>query len=117
MTSEIPGLAQPLAGADGPAWFGLRRLALKIDYTIGTLCEAAGAGLVLAETCILFAGVVSRYVFNRPLMWTDELANFLFLWLAMLGMVVALSRNEHMRLMTLINSLSPTRGQWLSTVG
>ena len=40
---------------------------------------------MLAETCILFAGVVSRYVFNSPLMWTDELANFLFLWLAMLG--------------------------------
>ena len=82
------------------------------------LCaEAAGAGLVLAETCILFAGVVSRYVFDSPLMWTDELANFLFLWLAMLGTVVALRRNEHMRLTTLINSLSPNRGQWLSTVG
>jgi predicted phage terminase large subunit-like protein len=84
---------------------------------IGTVSEAAGAGLVLAETCILFAGVVSRYVFDNPLMWTDELANFLFLWLAMLGTVVALRRNEHMRLTTLINSLSPKRGQWLSTVG
>jgi len=99
-----------------PGWVGLRRVALQIDYAIGTLCEAAGAGLVLAETCILFAGVVSRYVFDRPLMWTDELANFLFLWLAMLGTVVALRRNEHMRLTTLINSLSPKRGQWLSTV-
>ena len=65
----------------------------------------------------LFAGVVSRYVFDSPLMWTDEAANFLFLWLSMLGAVVALRRNEHMRLMTLINSLSPRRGQWLSTVG
>jgi TRAP-type C4-dicarboxylate transport system permease small subunit len=117
MTGEIPELAQTLVGVEGQAWVGLRRLALKIDYTIGTLCEAAGAGLVLAETCILIAGVVSRYVFDRPLMWTDELANFLFLWLAMLGTVVALRRNEHMRLTTLINSLSPKRGQWLSTVG
>ena len=117
MTSDIPELAQPLVGVEEPGWVGLRRVALQIDYAIGTLCEAAGAGLVLAETCILFAGVVSRYVFDRPLMWTDELANFLFLWLAMLGTVVALRRNEHMRLTTLINSLSPRRGQWLSTVG
>src|SRR5215471_14829400 len=103
MTSDTPELAQPLVGAEGPVRIGLRRLALNIDGAIGTSCEAAGAGLVLAETCILFAGVVSRYVFNRPLMWTDELANFLFLWLAMLGTVVALRRNEHMRLTTLIN--------------
>src|SRR5215469_3813864 len=117
MTSDTPELAQPLVGAEEPARIGLRRFARNIDGVIGTSCEAAGAGLVLAETCILFAGVVSRYVFNRPLMWTDELANFLFLWLAMLGTVVALRRNEHMRLTTLINSLSPKRGQWLSTVG
>jgi TRAP-type C4-dicarboxylate transport system permease small subunit len=117
MSSGAPELAEPLVIAEGPARVGLRYLARKIDGAIGVLCEAAGAALVLAETCILFAGVVSRYVFSRPLMWTDELANFLFLWLAMLGMVVALRRNEHMRLMTLINSLSPKRGQWLTTVG
>ena len=79
MSSEIPGLAQPLAAAEELAWGGLRRLALTIDLAIGTLSEAAGAALVFAETCILFAGVVSRYVFDSPLMWTDELANFLFL--------------------------------------
>src|SRR5215813_14864663 len=116
MSSQTPELAQPLVATDSPTW-GLRRHALYADRAIGVFCEAFGAALVLAETCILFAGVVSRYVFSRPLMWTDELANFLFLWLAMLGMVVALRRNEHMRLMTLINSLSFERSQWLSTVG
>jgi TRAP-type C4-dicarboxylate transport system permease small subunit len=65
---------------------------------------------VVAEICILFTGVVSRYVFESPLMWTDELANFLFLWLSMLGTVVALRRGEHMRLTTFVNSLRP---QWL----
>src|SRR5215470_13640109 len=109
MTSDIPELAQPLVGVEEPGWVGLRRVALQIDYAIGTLCEAAGAALVLVETCILFAGVVSRYVFNKPLMWTDELANFLFLWLAMLGTVAALRRGEHMRLTTFVNSIRP---QW-----
>ena len=65
----------------------------------------------------LFAGVVSRYVFDSPLMWTDEAANFLFLWLSMLGAVVALRRNEHMRLTTLVNAVRPEWGQWLGTVG
>ena len=117
MTTEIPELAQPLVVAEGMAWAGLRGLARKIDLVIGTLAEAAGAGLVVAEICILFAGVVSRYVFDSPLMWTDEAANFLFLWLSMLGAVVALRRNEHMRLTTLVNAVRPEWGQWLGTVG
>jgi TRAP-type C4-dicarboxylate transport system permease small subunit len=53
---------------------------------------------VVAEIAILFAGVVSRYVFHQPLLWSDELASILFLWLAMLGAVVALRRGEHMRM-------------------
>ncbi len=117
MTSEAPDLRQAVAASEGLPWAGVRRLALKVDFAIGTVAEAVGAVLVLAETCILFAGVVSRYVFNSPLMWTDELANFLFLWLAMLGAVVAFRRDAHMRLTTFVNSLSPEWGQWLGTVG
>ncbi len=111
VTSEAPDL-QPgrRRRREGLPWAGVRRLALKIDFAIGTLAEAVGAALVLAETCILFAGVVSRYVFNSPLMWTDELANFLFLWLAMLGAVVAFRRDGHMRLTTFVNSLGPRMG-------
>jgi TRAP-type C4-dicarboxylate transport system permease small subunit len=41
------------------------------------------------------AGVGSRYVFHRPILWSDELASILFLWMAMLGAVVALRRGEH----------------------
>jgi tripartite ATP-independent transporter DctM subunit len=118
MSSETPELAEPLiAATEGPTWGGLRRLALNIDYAIGVFSEAAGAALVLAETCILFAGVVSRYVFSKPLMWTDELANFLFLWLAMLGTVVALRRGAHMRLTTFVNSIRPQWSGYLETVG
>lgn len=69
---------------------GIRRAAMVVDLLIGHVCEAIGALLVLAEITVLFAGVVSRYVFDSPIFWTDELANFLFLWLSMLGMVVAL---------------------------
>jgi TRAP-type C4-dicarboxylate transport system permease small subunit len=72
--------------------------------------------MVVAETCILFAGVVSRYVFDSPIIWTDELATFLFLWLAMLGAVVALRCDGHMRLTTFINWCSPQWGTWLGSV-
>jgi TRAP-type C4-dicarboxylate transport system permease small subunit len=98
------------------SWGGVRRVAFATDMLIGRAAEFIGAVLVLVETCILFAGVVSRYVFNSPIIWTDELATFLFLWLSMFGAVVAVRRDGHMRLTTFINWISPQWGNWLGTV-
>ena len=77
------------------------------DRIIGWLTEPAVALLVLAEVGILFSGIVARYLLESPLVWTDELASMLFLWLAMLGAVVALRRNEHMRMTAVIGMVGP----------
>lgn len=79
----------------------------RFDLWLGRLTEWPAAALVVVEICVLFAGVVSRYVVNRPLIWSDELASILFLWLAMLGAVVALRRDEHMRLTAVAMLLPP----------
>jgi tripartite ATP-independent transporter DctM subunit len=97
--------------------WGLRHAAFRVDRGIGIVTESVGAAIVVAETCILFAGVVSRYVFNNPIFWTDELANFLFLWLSMLGTVVALRADGHMRLTTLVGWVRPGLGRWFNSVG
>jgi tripartite ATP-independent transporter DctM subunit len=72
------------------------------ESLLGTLVEIPVAILVAAEIAILFAGVVARYLLHRPLVWSDELASILFLWLAMLGAVVAFRRNEHMRMTAIV---------------
>ena len=103
------------AAGDRSGFF--RNAAFQLDRGIGLVTEAIGAAIVVAETVILFAGVVSRYVFNNPIIWTDELANLLFLWLSMLGTVVALRRDGHMRLTTLVSWVRPSLGNWFNTVG
>jgi tripartite ATP-independent transporter DctM subunit len=85
-----------------------------MDGVISFLSEVPAAILVGLEIVILLAGVISRYVFNSPLTWTDELASILFLWLAMFGAVIALRRGEHMRLTTLVNRLEPDRRAWVT---
>ena len=76
-----------------------------IDAWLGGFAELLAATLVTLEIAILFGGVVARYVFNHPLVWSDELASILFLWLAMLGAVVALRRDEHMRMTAAVASM------------
>ena len=84
-------------------------VASRVDRAFGLALEIATALLVVAEIVILFIGIVARYVFNRPLIWSDELASMLFLWLAMLGAVLALRRGEHMRMTALVDIASPLR--------
>jgi len=95
--------AQTGAQAAGPASGPLALL----DRGIGWVTEPVVALLVVAEIVILFAGVVSRYLLESPLVWSDELASILFLWLAMIGSIVALRRNEHMRMTAVVGMVGP----------
>ncbi len=88
----------------------------RLDRWLGVLVEVPAALLVLADIGVLFAGVVSRYVLHDPLLWSDELASILFLWLAMLGSVVALRRGEHMRMTALVSKASSQRRALLEAV-
>ncbi len=79
----------------------------SLDAVLGAVVEIPVAILVATEIVILFAGVIARFVLHQPLVWSDELASILFLWLAMLGAVVAFRRNEHMRMTAIISRASP----------
>ena len=99
VSDDLAGRAAPPAGGAAPA---LRRA----DAVLAALLAWAASLLVVAEIAVLFAGVLARYVFQRPLIWTDELASILFLWLAMLGAVIALQRGEHMRMTAVVATLT-----------
>jgi tripartite ATP-independent transporter DctM subunit len=87
-----------------------------IEAFMGRLIEIPAALLVVAEIVTLFAGVVARYVVQQPLIWSDELASILFLWLAMLGSVVAFRRAEHMRMTAVVASATPAVRAYLDVV-
>jgi tripartite ATP-independent transporter DctM subunit len=93
-----------------------RSFAARLESALGMLVEIPAAVLVVAEIVTLFAGVVARYGLQRPLIWSDELASILFLWLAMLGAVVAFRRSEHMRMTAVVASASPAVRAFLDVV-
>jgi tripartite ATP-independent transporter DctM subunit len=79
----------------------------RIDTCLGSMLSTACVGLLVAEIVLLIIGVIARYVFQAPQVWVDELTSLLFLWLSMLGAVLALRAGSHMRMTALI---SRTRG-------
>jgi tripartite ATP-independent transporter DctM subunit len=70
--------------------------------------ELVSALLLTIIVGLLLMGVTSRYVLSSPIVWVDEAASICFLWLAMLGAVIAIDRNEHLRL-TLFLQMMPDR--------
>ncbi|RZF29595.1 TRAP transporter large permease subunit [Paraburkholderia sp. UYCP14C] len=93
-----------------------RRLVAAIDNALARCVEIPAALLVVAEILVLLAGVTSRYLLHKPLIWSDELASMLFVWLAMLGAVIALRRGEHMRMTALVGKASPQFRAFLEVV-
>ena len=93
-----------------PSWIA------RLNTALFTFTAIPAALLVLAEIAVLLAGIIGRYVFHSPLVWSDELAGILFLWLAMLGSVLALQRDEHMRMTAIVGQLGPRARAFLDVV-
>lgn len=110
---EISEFSVPEAEVESPRSHPLIR---RIESLLGTLVEIPAAILVVAEVVILFTGVIARYVLHQPLIWSDELASMLFLWLAMFGAAVAFRRSEHMRMTAVIGSSPPRVRAYLDVV-
>jgi tripartite ATP-independent transporter DctM subunit len=108
-------LDMTLPSASSETAVGRSRLQ-AFDRILGRAIEIPAAILVGLEIVVLLAGVVSRYVLHQPLVWSDELAAILFLWLAMLGTVIAYRRGEHMRMTAFVGMASPRTRAFLDTL-
>lgn len=68
---------------------------------------------LLAAICLVaivadvMAGVISRYVFNKPILWTDSAGQCLWIYLIFLGITLAHRKRRHIQLDILKRHLPP----------
>src|SRR5918993_4966825 len=79
--------------------------------------EAISAALLVALIGLVLVAVFWRYVLGSPITSADEIASFIFLWLVMLGSVIAIDRNDHLRLALLLNKVGPRTRGLLEAIG
>ena len=51
--------------------------------------------MVAAITAVTFAQVFTRYVTENPLIWTEEVARYLFVWITLIGAAAAVRIHGH----------------------
>jgi TRAP-type C4-dicarboxylate transport system permease small subunit len=61
---------------------------------------------------VLLLQVIARYVFNKPFVWSEELALFLLAWLCFFGCGYGVHQRLHIRMSTMVKLL-PLLGQKL----
>lgn len=80
----------------------LRRLSDRVDWVARALLVPIGIAFIL----IVFLGVVTRYVFQMPIITSVELARIGFVWAAFLGAAVCLKEEKHTQFLFLMDKAS-----------
>jgi TRAP-type C4-dicarboxylate transport system permease small subunit len=65
------------------------------------LVEGAAVALFLAIFALVLAQIVWRYGLGSPLVWSEEVARYLYVWVAFLGWAVAARRGSHIAIQAL----------------
>ena len=84
-----------------------------VDRVVDWVAVAAFAGMF---GCVL-GQVVFRYVLDEPLVWSDELARYLFIWASFLGWIIAARRRSHLTIDMAATRLSPRGRAAMGIVG
>ena len=65
--------------------------------------------VITLSTTVLLLGVqvFSRYVFNLPIAWAEEISRFTFVWAVYMGVSMAARQNEHIRVVAHLKLLFP----------
>jgi TRAP-type C4-dicarboxylate transport system permease small subunit len=82
----------------------------RIWTFVERLVLAALVGLFAAMVVACTAQVIWRYLFNDPLVWSEELARYLFIWISYLSAWVAWKNRSHIALdaVTYLNNRTMT---------
>ena len=78
--------------------------------------EITGSILLVAVALITLFNVLSRYLLSNPLSWAEEVATYLFIWMAMIGAALAVKTGQHFRIEFLVDYL-PRKPRALMRIG
>lgn len=78
----------------------------KTKLIFGGLLETTLCVLLVAIVLMTFTQVLFRYLLHLSLGWTEELARFIFLWLAALTAAYAFKTKTHFALRFLLDKMS-----------
>lgn len=81
------------------------------------IAQTLGGVLFVALFGVFVLQVVSRFVFDRPLPWTDELAVVLYVWIILWACATMVPTREHVMFDLVWQEASPRVRRWMAIAG
>lgn len=81
----------------------MNRIFVLLDKLRINSIKVAGALSLLIMVCIIFIGIFFRYILHSSLIWTDELASYIFIWNIYIGVILASRSDMHTKIDFIIN--------------
>ena len=81
----------------------MKRSIQKVDKCLSMIENAVIILGLSAMVLILLAQVIMRYVFSRPLTWSEEAARFIFVYVSFIGISYAYRQKGHIRMEVVVN--------------
>jgi len=78
-----------------------------LSRELNRAAEWVMAALLAAMTLLVGVQVAGRFLFGYSIFWSDELARFLLVWIAFLGMSIGTRRGAHPGVDSLVRLLPP----------
>jgi TRAP-type transport system small permease protein len=85
----------------------------RLVRALGQVELGLGIFLVLAMVVMIGVQVITRYFFDQPLAWVEELCTYAFIWTVFVGASCALRLNRHIAIEAFQLLLSARAKQWL----
>ena len=89
----------------------------KLLGRLVAVVEWWAVALMVAMVAIVCWAVFTRYILNASLVWYDEFASYLLVWLTFYGAVVADYQRRHINFDLLVNKLAPTPRRVVDVIG
>jgi TRAP-type C4-dicarboxylate transport system permease small subunit len=79
--------------------------------------DALGVGLFAALFLTFIAQITARFVFDRPLPWTDELAVILYVWVILWAAAFMVPARDHVVFDLVYNAMGPRTRRGMGLAG
>ena len=88
---------------------GALRWSRRLNIWVERLC----VGILVVLVLDVWLGVLVRYVISLPITFTEELARYLMIWMALLAVSCGISQREHIGVLVLFERFPHPVRKWL----
>lgn len=85
----------------------------RLKKVIAGFEETVAVTFLAAVTVLLVTQFVTRYLLTTPLVWTEEVSRYAFVWMIFMGSAYLASKNAHIVVTFISDLVSRSAGKWI----